>query len=408
MDAIILNDVYKKFRMYYGKSHTLKERVILRNRNPYEERWVLKGIDLRIREGEVVGLVGENGSGKSTLLKLMTRILYPDKGEIHVNGRVSSLIELGAGFHPDMTGRENIYTNASIFGLSRNEINKRIDSIIDFSELGYYIDNPVRYYSSGMYMRLAFSVAINVDADILLIDEILSVGDQNFQRKCISKLQEICKSGTTIVIVSHSLGQIEKLCSRSIWIDDGKIRMDGAPRDVHLYYQDFLGKKIIEARRMAESEKESAQQDQNNVAVSRNTSREAWVESVEMINRNGEVMSVFETGDKVTIRIRYSAVEPGLKAIVSVGVVREDGVHCFSTNTAIAKMHDLTLMKNGTIDFVIDNMNLLNGYYFLDVALSYPDGNRLYDYVSNASTFQMISRDGSTGLMRMEGHWSVD
>ncbi len=408
MDAIILNDVYKKFRTYYGKSHTLKERVILRNRNPYEERWVLKGIDLRIREGEVVGLVGENGSGKSTLLKLMTRILYPDKGEIHVNGRVSSLIELGAGFHPDMTGRENIYTNASIFGLSRNEINKRIDSIIDFSELGYYIDNPVRYYSSGMYMRLAFSVAINVDADILLIDEILSVGDQNFQRKCISKLQEICKSGTTIVIVSHSLGQIEKLCSRSIWIDDGKIRMDGAPRDVHLYYQDFLGKKIIEARRMAESEKESAQQDQNNVAVSRNTSREAWVESVEMINRNGEVMSVFETGDKVTIRIRYSAVEPGLKAIVSVGVVREDGVHCFSTNTAIAKMHDLTLMKNGTIDFVIDNMNLLNGYYFLDVALSYPDGNRLYDYVSNASTFQMISRDGSTGLMRMEGHWSVD
>ena len=251
-------------------------------------------------------------------------------------------------------------------------------------------------------------MAINVDADILLIDEILSVGDQNFQRKCISKLQEICKSGTTIVIVSHSLGQIEKLCSRSIWIDDGKIRMDGAPRDVHLYYQDFLGKKIIEARRMAESEKESAQQDQNNVAVSRNTSREAWVESVEMINRNGEVMSVFETGDKVTIRIRYSAVEPGLKAIVSVGVVREDGVHCFSTNTAIAKMHDLTLMKNGTIDFVIDNMNLLNGYYFLDVALSYPDGNRLYDYVSNASTFQMISRDGSTGLMRMEGHWSVD
>jgi len=408
LDAIILNDVYKKFRMYYGKSHTLKERVILRNRNPYEERWVLKGIDLRIREGEVVGLVGENGSGKSTLLKLMTRILYPDKGEIHVNGRVSSLIELGAGFHPDMTGRENIYTNASIFGLSRNEINKRIDNIIDFSELGYYIDNPVRYYSSGMYMRLAFSVAINVDADILLIDEILSVGDQNFQRKCISKLQEICKSGTTIVIVSHSLGQIEKLCSRSIWIDDGKIRMDGAPRDVHLYYQDFLGKKIIEARRMAESEKESAQQDQNNVAVSRNTSREAWVESVEMINRNGEVMSVFETGDKVTIRIRYSAVEPGLKAIVSVGVVREDGVHCFSTNTAIAKMHDLTLMKNGTIDFVIDNMNLLNGYYFLDVALSYPDGNRLYDYVSNASTFQMISRDGSTGLMRMEGHWSVD
>ncbi len=408
MDAITMNEVHKKFRTYYSRSHTLKEKVIFRNHGSHDDRWVLKGIDLNIKKGEVVGLIGENGSGKSTLLKLMTRILYPDKGTIQVNGRVSSLIELGAGFHPDMTGRENIYTNASIFGLSHNEINNRLEKIIEFSELGYFIDNPVRSYSSGMYMRLAFSVAINVDADILLIDEILSVGDQNFQRKCINKLQEICKSGTTIVIVSHSLGQIEKLCSRSIWIDDGLIRMDGTPRDVHLYYQDFLGKKIIEASRMAESEKENEQQTKDSNGISRDTSKEAWVESVDLINKNGEVMSVFETGDKVTIRIKYGAAETDLKAIVSVGVVREDGVHCFSTNTSIAKMHKLSLMKSGTIDFVIDNMILLNGYYFLDVALSYPDGNRLYDYMSNASAFQMITRDGSTGLIRVEGQWLLN
>ena len=403
MNAISVHNVHKKFKVYYDKSQTLKEKLIFRNRNYHEDRWVLKGINLEIEKGEVVGLIGENGSGKSTLLKLMTRILYPDKGEINVTGRVSSLIELGAGFHPDMTGRENIYTNASIFGLSRNEIDKRLNKIIEFSELEEFIDNPVRSYSSGMYMRLAFSVAINVDADILLIDEILAVGDQNFQRKCTNKLQAISKTGTTIVIVSHSLGQIEKLCGRSIWINDGLIQMDGVPRDVHLYYQDFLGKKINQAIQAAK--KEESARTEGSEKNGRVVSKEAWVESVELINKNDEVMSVFETGDTMTIRIKYKAREGDIKPIVSVGVVREDGVHCFSTNTAIAKIRNFALMQSGIIDFVIDSLNLLNGYYYMDVALSYADGNRLYDYVSNASVFQMISRDGSTGLLRVEGKW---
>lgn len=187
-------------------------------RNRYEKRHVLNGISFNVKRGEAIGLVGKNGCGKSTTLKMLTKIIYPDSGTIEMRGRVSSLIELGAGFHPDMSGRENIYTNASIFGLTKKEIDARLDDIIAFSELEDFIDNPVRTYSSGMYMRLAFAVAINVDADILLIDEILAVGDANYQAKCFNKLREIKAEGTTIVIVSHSLGQIEQICDRSIWI----------------------------------------------------------------------------------------------------------------------------------------------------------------------------------------------
>ena len=213
--AIEVNNITKNFKVYLDKGAQLKERLLFRKRNKYELRQVLKGISFTVKKGEAVGLIGHNGCGKSTTLKLLTRIMYPDSGSITMNGRVSSLIELGAGFHPDMSGRENIYTNAAIFGLTKKEIDARLNDIVEFSELEEFIDNPVRTYSSGMYMRLAFSVAINVDADILLIDEILAVGDANFQAKCFNKLKEIKANGTTIVIVSHSLGQIEQICDRS-------------------------------------------------------------------------------------------------------------------------------------------------------------------------------------------------
>lgn len=193
---------------------------------------VLKNINLDIKKGETVALIGTNGSGKSTLLKLMTKILYPNKGTVETDGKLTSLLELGAGFHQDFTGRENIYFNASIFGLTRKEIEGRVNDIIEFSELGSFIDNPVRTYSSGMYMRLAFSVAINVDAEILLIDEILAVGDAHFQEKCFNKLRELRDSDKTIVIVSHSLGPIRKLCTRGVWIYDGRVRMDGEINEV--------------------------------------------------------------------------------------------------------------------------------------------------------------------------------
>ena len=231
-NAIVVKDVYKKFKLVYDKPHTLKERLVFWNKTKVNYHEVLKDINLEIKKGETVALIGVNGSGKSTLLKLMTKIIYPTKGTVITHGKLTSLLELGAGFHPDFTGRENIFFNASIFGLTREEIERRVDDIIEFSELGDFIDSPIRTYSSGMYMRLAFSVAINVDADILLIDEILAVGDQHFQEKCFNKLQELKESDKTIVIVTHSLDQVKKLCTRAIWIYKGEVQMDGTPEKV--------------------------------------------------------------------------------------------------------------------------------------------------------------------------------
>ena len=225
--AIEVQDVYKTFDVYVDKANSIKEKLLFWKRNRKEIREVLKGINLNIKKGEAVALIGVNGSGKSTLLKLMTKIIYPNKGKIITRGKLTSLLELGAGFHADFSGRENIYFNASIFGLTKKEIDDRLEQIIEFSELRDYIDNPVRTYSSGMFMRLAFAVAINVDADILLVDEILSVGDQHFQAKCINKMKELKKEGKTMVFVTHSLGSAQELCDRSIWLSNGIIKMDG-------------------------------------------------------------------------------------------------------------------------------------------------------------------------------------
>ena len=233
---IEVKDVYKTFNVYYDKANSLKEKMLFWNRNKKEKREVLKDISVTIYNGETVGLIGVNGSGKSTLLKLMTKIIYPNRGKIETYGKLTSLLELGAGFHPDFSGRENIYFNASIFGLTKKEIDERLERIIEFSELGEFIDNPVRTYSSGMYMRLAFAVAINVDADILLIDEILAVGDQHFQDKCINKLKELQQEGKTIVFVSHSMALVKDFCTRAIWLDNGLLRMDDVPEKVAEVY----------------------------------------------------------------------------------------------------------------------------------------------------------------------------
>lgn len=228
-NAIEVRNMYKQFKVDYDKAHTLKDKLLFWKTSHVEIHEVLKNINMDIKKGETVALIGTNGSGKSTLLKLMTKIIFPNKGTVETNGKLTSLLELGAGFHQDFTGRENIYFNASIFGLTRKEIDERIQDIIDFSELGEFIDHPVRTYSSGMYMRLAFSVAINVDAEILLIDEILAVGDQHFQEKCYRKLKELKESDKTIVIVTHSLDVVKDICDRAVWIYKGELRLDGDP-----------------------------------------------------------------------------------------------------------------------------------------------------------------------------------
>ena len=234
--AISVKNVTKEFTVYEDKAYCLKERLANLKRNKKTKHVVLKDISCDIKKGESVALIGVNGSGKSTLLKLMNKIIYPEKGTITMNGKVSSMIELGAGFNTDFTGRENIYFNASMYGLGKKDVDPIIDKIIDFSELGDFIDVPVRTYSSGMYMRLAFSIAVNVQAEILLIDEILAVGDAHFQDKCLKKMKELKAQGKTMVFVSHNMTQVKSFCDRSIWLYEGKIRMDDTTENVAREY----------------------------------------------------------------------------------------------------------------------------------------------------------------------------
>ncbi|MDY6314643.1 MAG: ABC transporter ATP-binding protein [Clostridia bacterium] len=240
---IEIKDVSKSFKIYHDKATTLKERLLFLRSSKADVFWALKDINLTIKSGKTVGLIGHNGSGKSTLLKLITKIIYPTTGEIITHGRVSSLLELGAGFHPDFTGRENIYINASIFGLSRREIDSKLESIIEFSELRDFIDSPIRTYSSGMYTRLAFSVAVHVSPDILLIDEILAVGDINFQKKCIAKIKEFKKKGVTIVFVSHNMNDVLEICDSVVWLDKGRMIEYGDTEAIAEKYLDEMNRR---------------------------------------------------------------------------------------------------------------------------------------------------------------------
>ncbi|MCJ7833776.1 ABC transporter ATP-binding protein [Cuneatibacter sp. NSJ-177] len=403
--VIEVKDVTKKFKVYYDKGSQLKERLLFRSRNRYEERWVLNGISFKVKQGEAIGLVGHNGCGKSTTLKLLTKIIYPDSGTIEMKGRVSSLLELGAGFHPDMSGRENIYTNASIFGLTKKEIDERMEDIIAFSELEEFLDNPVRTYSSGMYMRLAFSVAINVDADILLIDEILAVGDANFQAKCFDKLMEIKKQGTTIVIVSHALNQIEQICDRSIWIQDGKILAEGSPRDVHPQYLEFMG-----ALRQEVADKEKGRQEAKEKVQESEKERKRWgnrfaeITEVTLKNESGEPQSVFSTGESFWIELKYTVHQTVEDAVFGFGIFRNDGVQCYGTNTRIDQTPEFDLTESGSARYHLEHINFLPGKYLIDVTIELGDGIPV-DYYREVATLEVYSVVRDAGVARIPHQW---
>lgn len=415
--AIEVNNITKNFKVYLDKGAQLKERLLFRKRNKYELRQVLKGISFTVKKGEAIGLIGHNGCGKSTTLKLLTRIMYPDSGSITMNGRVSSLIELGAGFHPDMSGRENIYTNAAIFGLTKKEIDARLKDIVDFSELEEFIDNPVRTYSSGMYMRLAFSVAINVDADILLIDEILAVGDANFQAKCFNKLKEIKANGTTIVIVSHSLGQIEQICDRSIWIHEGLIRAEGPPKETDLEYLDFMGQKLQENTRK-ELEKKAAEGAQerpaedNASAAEESADEKRWgsgkarIKKITAYAADGAEQRVFRTGEDIVFRIDYTVKEKVSDAVIGIGVFNLAGVQCYGTNTRIDKLPEFELSKSGAAEIRLSSVHLLAGEYLLDFAIETGDGIPV-DYYRQAYKIEMITPTGDVGIARIDHKWKI-
>ena len=401
--AIEVRDVTKSFKVYLDKGAQLKERLLFRKRSRYEERKVLRGISFDVKKGEAIGLIGHNGCGKSTTLKLLTRIMYPDSGTIKLKGRVSSLIELGAGFHPDMSGRENIYTNAAIFGLTKKEIDARLNDIIEFSELADFIDNPVRTYSSGMYMRLAFSVAINVDADILLIDEILAVGDANFQAKCFNKLREIKAQGTTIVIVSHSLGQIEQICDRSIWIHEGLIKAEGPPKEIDLEYLDYMSRKRQELMKAAEAGSEKTEASENEQGK-RWGSGQARIKRVRSFSADGTEQSAFRVGEDIKLIVDYAVKKPVDDAVFGVGVFDLNGIQCYGTNTRIDKLPEMTLTKDGTAEITVKNVQLLSGEYMIDIAIEQGEGIPV-DYYRQAYKIQMLSAYGDAGIARVDHTW---
>ena len=397
--VIMVRDLKKKFRIYADQGRSLKEKLLFKKRRSYEERWVLGGVSFEIRKGEAVALVGRNGCGKSTLLKLLSRIYYPDGGSVKLEGRVSSLIELGAGFHPDMTGRENIITNAAIFGLTRKEIESRMDEIIEFSELEPFIDTPVRTYSSGMYMRLAFSVAIHVGADILLIDEILAVGDAAFQAKCFERLMEIKASGTTIVIVSHSMAQLERICDRTIWIDSGNIRMDDAPSVVHPLYLDYMGQQRHGSPKPLPKATVPTEE-----PVQEKTVR--WTD-ICLLNDKGERIDKFCTGDTVTLQLTYEANPvPDEAVLIGLALYRADRALCYGTNTQREHIQNIRLKEKGTMTCTFSPMNLIAGSYWFDVALRRPD-MFAYDYRSKAVQFTVYNTIDETGIARLAHTWQI-
>lgn len=469
--SIEVMDVKKKFRSYQDKATSFKERFVNPSRGKHEDVMVLKGISFDVHKGEAVGIIGKNGCGKSTTLKLLTRILYPTEGKIKMKGRVSSLIELGAGFHPDMTGRENIYTNASIFGITRKEVDNRLKDIIRFSELEEYIDNPVRTYSSGMYMRLAFAVAINVDADILLIDEILAVGDSAFQKKCFEKLKEIKANGTTIVIVSHSMDQMYKICDRLIWIEDGLIREEGAPRIVgENYLAAMEGRRLerIEAenrqkkeeldikiqeeqeRLRLQQEKERKKQEEKRQSEEERKQKEEEErqrrEELAEMERKKREMEINETAKTLTRfwrpgarrqgtwDVKFDSVKmmdgqgrettkfkineeiiiemeysgkPNVDSNFIIGFTRLDGVFCYGSTIRLDCKRMWKSKEKGRVLFRVKN-TLMKGKYVLDVRIRAEDESFIDNIYSLIEFESYTDNVTDAGVMVMEHEWHID
>ncbi len=367
--TIQVRNMSKKFRVYFDKGHMLKEKLLFTARNRYETRTILDNISFDIYKGEAVGLIGHNGCGKSTALKLLTRIIYPDSGTINVKGRVSSLLELGAGFHPDLSGRENIYINASIFGLKRKEIDEKIQQIILFSELEDFIDNPVRTYSSGMYMRLAFSVAINVKADILLVDEILAVGDAGFQAKCLNKIREIKDSGTTIVLVSHSMNQIKEVCDRCIWINNAKVAAMGETEEVITKYITYVDE--IEKSKLANELIGRP----NELKVAMNKKNDLEILEVKIVDINSVDKRVWGIGESIKIFIKFRFIA-NIYAKIRFEIARADGIVAYA-NVFDRNGENFLFSEENQLYFNFKNLNLLAGKFYLMMYIENGNGELL-------------------------------
>ena len=392
--AIAVDHVSKRYRLYHERNQSLKVALLRRGRMKYEEFWALKDVSLEIPTGETFGLIGENGSGKSTLLKCMARILRPDQGSIRVKGKVSALLELGAGFHPELSGRENVFLNGSILGLSKRELDKRFDEIVAFAGLERFIDTPVKNYSSGMYVRLGFSVAINVDPDVLLVDEVLAVGDEQFQRKCNEKFAELKAAGKTLVIVSHGLSAVRNLCDHVAWLEHGVLKQVGGAGVVDSY----VG--------VAHQDRQTSPDGYG----SRWGSGEARIERIELLDDDSVPTTKVRTGDKVTFRFHYNIPDVLERPVFGMAVYTLEGVLVTGPNLREGGSVPERLQGRGYVDLEVPRLLLLPGTY--DISASLTDYSFLhpYDHRHRATRFDVemgTPRENQGGVISMAGTWNV-
>ena len=374
-------DVGKKFRL--NKNKSLKERIVHagRNRDYTEEFWALQDVTFDIEAGDTLGLIGPNGSGKSTLLKLIGGILTPTTGYVERRGRLAALLELGAGFHPDLTGRENVYLNASILGLSKKQTTAYFDAIVDFSEIGAFIDQQVKFYSSGMYVRLAFAVAVHVDPELLLVDEVLAVGDEPFQRKCLERIKQFQREGRTIVLVTHGLDQARQLCERVIMLDHGKVMIDGSPIEAIRAFRDMHG--IEAAARAAEG------------------TGEVDIVKVQLTDRDGQPRDSFAPGDDLAVEVDVVANEPVEQWACGIALMNQVETLVFGTNSEIMGVSLGRLKDRARLRFVFENIPITEGQYFVTVAVHPPGAAYEYHRVERAANFRVLSPAGEMGVVHL-------
>jgi lipopolysaccharide transport system ATP-binding protein len=402
---IKLEDLSKRFDVVSEAPRSVLELLVSRfsvsrRQAPAKEKraslWVVKDINLDVLPGECLGILGQNGSGKSTLLKLITRIVRPTSGRISVNGQVSALLELGAGFHTDLTGRENIYLNGSLLGLNKQNIEAEFDSIVAFSELAEFIDMPVKFYSSGMYMRLAFSIAVHVRPQVLIIDEILAVGDQSFQEKCINHIYDMKRRGVTIILVSHSLDLMRKLCTRLVWMQNGTIRASGPPEMLIQQYLVYIHERS--GQPLNRSEK----------TIDRLGSGEIEITGVRLLDGRQQEQTNFLTGEPLTIEIGFTAHKPVREPEFGLAIYRQDGVQINGPNTRFAGVHMDRVEGKGIVCYHIKRLPLLPATYLLSVAVHDSRYTLTYDHHVKAYEFQVGS--GGTreiyGLLEIPATWS--
>ena len=392
--AIVVDGVSKRFRLYHERNQTLKAAVTRGGRARFDEFWALRDVSLEIEAGKTYGLVGENGSGKSTLLKCIARILRPEEGRIRTKGKMAALLELGSGFHPELSGRENVFLNGSILGLSKRDLTARFDDIVSFAGLERFIDQPVKNYSSGMYVRLGFSIAINVDPDILLVDEVLAVGDAVFQRRCNEKFSDFRRSGKTVVIVSHAADAMRTMCDKVAWLHEGRVVSEGRPEEIVDDYVDEGHEDRVEVA--AE------------VAESRWGSGEARLTGVHLLDRDGRPVTHVATGDKVVMRLEYDAPTAVPKPVFGLAIETLDGTWLWAHGTREGGPIPDEIYGKGSVELHFDRFMLQPGTYDISASINDYTCTHIVDYMRRCLRFDVVHGDPreTGGYVALGGKWS--